>query len=89
MKSISNKTHRPIRVPLSGGKFLYLGPGKTGQIADTAAERPAVKKMIEAGDIEIRDAGVGHASGEEQGAAGHAATHGHAPNTLLRPKGDR
>ena len=89
MKSISNKTHKPIKVPLPEGKFLHLGPGKTGQIADSAVERPAVKKLIEAGEIEVHAEGSGHAAGPDLGSTGHEATHGHVPNTLVRPKGDR
>ena len=89
MKTITNKTRKPIRVPLPGGKFLHLGPSRTGQIADAAAGRPAVKKMIEAGDLEVQAEGTSQTSGATQGAAGHAATHGHVPNTLFRPKGDR
>ena len=29
MKTITNKTHRPLSVPLPRGKTLFLGPGKT------------------------------------------------------------
>ena len=89
MKNVENKTHRPIKVPLPGGKFLHLGPGKTGQIADGAVDRPAIKKMVEAGEIEILAEEGGHAAGGGEGSAVHAATHGHVPNTMMRPKGDR
>ena len=44
MKTILNKTMRPIKVPLSGGKVLYLGPSRTGQVADRATE--AAKSAI-------------------------------------------
>ena len=45
MKTISNKTPKPISVPLPRGKKLHLGPGKTGQIASNASEHPPLKKL--------------------------------------------
>lgn len=50
---ITNKTRKPLSVPLPGGKKLFLGPGKSGQIAPKAAEHPAVKALIEAGELEV------------------------------------
>ncbi|MFH1808249.1 MAG: hypothetical protein ABIJ09_05880 [Pseudomonadota bacterium] len=55
--NISNKTLRALSIPLRGGKKLHLGPGKIGQIDAKAAEYPALKKLIEAGDVEILDSG--------------------------------
>ena len=51
--TVSNKTHKPLSLPLPGGKILHLGPGKTGQITAKAAEDPRLKKLVEAGEIEI------------------------------------
>jgi hypothetical protein len=53
LKAISNKTHQPVRVPLPGGRTLRLGPGKTGEIAANAVDHPPLKKLLEAGTIEI------------------------------------
>lgn len=53
MKSVLNKTRRPIRIPLPGGKTLHLGLAARGQVPDEALDRPAIKKMIEAGEIEV------------------------------------
>jgi len=64
---ITNKTRKPISLPLPGGKKLFLGPGKTGQIAPKAAEHPPVAKLIEAGDLEVASGGGGRNSG-----GGHA-----------------
>lgn len=55
---ITNKTKMPLRVPLPTGKKLFLGPGKSGQITQTAAARPAVLKLVEAGDVEITEEGA-------------------------------
>ena len=54
---ILNKTRRPLSVPLPGGKKLFLGPGKCGQITAKAVDHPPLQAMIEAGDLEIADLG--------------------------------
>lgn len=89
MKTVVNKTHRPIQIHLHGGKILHLGPSKTGQISDQAAEQDTVRKLVRAGDIEIQ--GEGEASHDEGtgGAPAHEATHGHPPTTVVLPKGNR
>lgn len=88
MTSVVNKTRKSIRIPLPGGKSLFLGPGKTGQIADRAAEAPAVKKLIEAGEIEVQSEGS-QAVSSTRGGTGKASSHGHAPKTMPRSSGDR
>ena len=89
MKIISNRTRKPIKIPLPGGKFLYLGPLKTGQIADHTADRPAVRKLVEAGEIEILGEGDHVQGGVQNSAAAHGDTRGHPQQTLIRPKGNR
>ena len=89
MKIISNKTRKPIKIGLGGGKFLHLGPLKTGQIADHEADRPAIQKLVEAGEIEILGEG-GHAEGGgDSGPAPQESRQGHPQNTLQRPRGNR
>jgi len=51
---IKNVTSKPLRVPLAGGKRLFLSPGGKGQIAPKAAEHPPVKALIDAGELEIQ-----------------------------------
>jgi len=53
MPVVTNKTQRPLSVPLPDGKTLHLGPGKTGQISAKAVEDPRFKKLVEAGEIEV------------------------------------
>jgi hypothetical protein len=90
MKTIANKTHRPLKIRLHGGKLLHLGPGKSGQIADDAAGELPVRRLIDSGEVEIVGEGASHASsGAGQPSPGHKANHGHAPNTMVLPKGDR
>ena len=49
---ITNRTRKPISLPLPGGKKLFLGPGKTGQVTAKALEYKPLIKLIEAGDVE-------------------------------------
>jgi hypothetical protein len=58
VKTVTNKTSAPIKITLPGGKALRLGPGKSGQIRDNASDSASVKRMVEAGTIEIRDEGA-------------------------------
>jgi hypothetical protein len=53
MATITNKTCRPLSVPLPGGKKLRLGPLKSGEISAKAVDHPPVQKLIEAGEVEI------------------------------------
>jgi|TARA_S200000501_G_scaffold285008_1_gene269321 hypothetical protein len=52
LMDIINKTKKPLKIPLPGGKKLFLGPGKTGQVNAKALKHPPLLKLIEAGDIE-------------------------------------
>jgi len=51
MKKVINKAHRPLKIRLSRGKTLHLGPLKEGQIAAGDVERDSVKKLVESGDL--------------------------------------
>lgn len=55
MKAIVNKTHDPLKIPLPKGKFLHLGPLKSGHISDHDDDHPPLQKLVEAGQIEIFD----------------------------------
>ncbi len=89
MKTVVNKTRKPLKIHLPGGKTLHLGPMKCGQISDQAAEEDSVRKLVKAGEIDIL--GEGAQAPAAGGAAGsvHEATHGHPPTTVVLPKGNR
>ncbi len=53
MATITNKTRKPLSIPLPGGKKLRLGPLKSGEISPKAVDHPPLKKLIEAGEVEI------------------------------------
>lgn len=88
VKTIKNKTNKPIRVPLPRGKVVHLGPAKSGQITTEAAEHPGLKKMIEAGDIELMDDVTAASEGGGSASRGHGAE-GHGGGGVHRRSGDR
>jgi len=77
MKSVTNKTNAPLKVPLPRNKWLRLGPGRSGQVSDEGAGRPALVKMAEAGMIEVSEAdstmGKGGGRGGAFGKGGRSA----------------
>lgn len=78
MKTVTNKTKKPLKIRLPGGKTLFLGATRRAQIRDDALEHPPVKKLLEAGEIEVTDdAGVKHSSGLGAGLS-EGQTHGAA-----------
>lgn len=88
MKTITNKTHRPLRVPLPQGKVLHLGPSQTGEIADSAEDHPPLKAMIDGGEVEVRQGGQ-HDDPSAAGGAAHSSTQGHPPGKVVHRRGDR
>jgi hypothetical protein len=89
MKTISNKTQKPISVPLPRGKKLHLGPGKTGQIASNASDHPPLKKLIDDGQIEIVAEGPEATEGAGSGKASRTWMPGHGSSSVSRRSGDR
>lgn len=63
MKTITNKTRKPMKVRLPGGKTLFLGATRQASVRDDALDHPPVKKLIEAGDLEVFDASNPKAGG--------------------------
>ncbi|MFT4648697.1 MAG: hypothetical protein ACI87O_003249 [Planctomycetota bacterium] len=86
---ISNKTHRPLRVPLPGGKKLHLAANGKAKIMPKAAEHPAVLKLIEEGVVEIIDLGKGRSSKGEAGASGVGGSQRGPSSGGMRQSGDR
>ena len=89
MKTIMNKTQKPLSIPLPRGKTLHLGPGKTGQIASPASDHPPVKKLIDAGEIEVVAESSGPAEGGGGGKSGRPWAPGHTSGSAGRRGGDR
>ena len=89
MKTVRNKTHRPLRVHLSRGKTLHLGPLKEGQISAHDEEAGGVQRLVQAGELEIVGEGAHGPEAATPAAAGHADTLGHHPGTSVPKRGDR
>ncbi len=88
MKTIRNRTHRPIKVPLPQGRTLHLGPRQTGEISVHAVDHEGVRRLVEAGTIEIVGEGA-VAPPSEEGTKGQESTHGHHPPTSVKVSGNR
>jgi len=86
---ITNKSGRPLNVPLPGGKKLFLGPGKAGQVNTKALGHPPLAKLIEAGDLETADGGARRAEGGGGKATGAVAGSGRKGTGAMRQSGDR
>ena len=85
---ITNKTKKPLSVPLPAGKKLFLSPGKSGQITRAAAARPAVVKLVEAGDVEISEEGAQRQGGGSSG-SGVSGVSRHGGSGAMRQSGDK
>jgi hypothetical protein len=89
MTAISNKTQKPLCVTLPGGKTLHLGPGKTGQISTKAVEDPQIKKLVDAGEIEVVGEDARPTAGPGGGKRGRPFMVGHSSGGGIRRSGDR
>ena len=85
---ISNKTKKPLSVPLPAGKKLFRSPGKSGQITAKAAASPAVVALVEAGEVEISEEGAKRQSGAGSGSSVSSAPR-HGGSGAMRQSGDK
>lgn len=88
MPTLTNKTRRPLVVPLPGGKKLRLGPLKTAEVSPKALEHGPVKALIEAGEIEASAANT-RSSGSGGGAGRIQPSDGPRSSGTIRHVGDR
>ena len=89
MKTIVNRTRRPLKIKLSQGRVLRLGPSKEGQIATHDAERESVQRLVEADEVEIIDEGSRGTGRGSKGPAGMAQSQGHHRQFSGSKRGDR
>ena len=89
MKTVRNKTHRPLRIHLAQDRVLHLGPDKDGQIATHDIERPGVMRLVESGQLEILGEGASVAAAGPESGHVHTDTHGHHPDVRVTNRGDR
>ena len=88
MMTIQNQTARFLRIPLSRGKVLRLGPRKEGQISVQDAERESVTSLVEDGTIKVMGVGPQASSASPANPASRTNVHGHHPRVAGR-RGDR
>jgi hypothetical protein len=87
---ILNKSRKPLAVPLPGGRRLFLGPGKSGQVTPKALEHPPLAKLVESGDLEVTGEGSAHPKpGGAGGKAGPMGGERHGGPGAKRQSGDR
>jgi hypothetical protein len=89
MKTIINKARRPIKISLPGGKTLHLGLAGRGQVPDDVLDRPAFKKLLEAGEIEVLGEEDRSVVADEKSTRIRQSTHGHPALRNISRKGDR
>lgn len=89
MRAVTNKTNKPLAVPLPRGKILRLGPHKTGQISSDDIEHAPLKKLVDAGELEIHEEGHSPTQGGGGTRVAPSATQGSTPTTGGRRSGDR
>ena len=89
MKTVRNKTHRPLTIRLSRGRVLRLGPRKEGQIATGDAEQKSLKKLVANSDVEIFDEAPGWVSTADTHPGGRSKTQRQRQNYSVMKRGDR
>jgi hypothetical protein len=89
MTAVCNKTRRPLSIPLPGGKTLHLGPGKTAQVSAKAVESQQLKKLVDAGEIEVVDEDAQPNAAPGGGKRRRTSTYGSATGSGIRRSGDR
>ncbi len=87
LPTIKNTTKKSLNVPLPGGKRLFLGPGKEGEIRARAAEHPPVAALVEAGELEIVP-DAGKSGGTGGGGRRRGGGRGRNPATEVFKSGD-
>lgn len=88
MITILNQTSRFLRIHLSRGKVLRLGPRKEGQISTQDADGDTVKQLVADGSVRIVGEGPQAASAPANPAA-RTDVHGHHPRLSGVRRGDR
>ena len=89
MKTVINRTHGPLKVPLPRGKKLHLGPNQSGQISHNDVDHEPLQRLVSNGELEVMDEKSQAHMEHEQAKSEHASTQGHHPPTSARPSGDR
>lgn len=89
MITILNQTPKFLRIRLSRGKVLRLGPRKEGQISTRDADGDTVKRLVADGEVKIMGAGPQAGAATPANPAARTDVHGHHPRLSGGRRGDR
>ena len=89
MITILNQTSRFLRITLSQGKVLRLGPRKEGQVSTQDAERETITQLVADGAIKILGVGPQAGSSTASNPALRTGVQGHQPRVGGGRRGDR
>ena len=89
MITILNQTSRFLRIHLSRGKVLRLGPRKEGQISTQDAAGDTVKQLVADGAVKIMGQGPQAGASAPANPAARTDVHGHHPRLSGGRRGDR
>jgi hypothetical protein len=84
MPAVTNKTKKPLIIPLPGGKTLHLGPGKTGQVAANAVETTSLKNLVAAGEVELVGEDSHYGAGASAGKRGRGSGYSQSTGGIRR-----
>jgi len=86
---VTNKSKKPLMLPLPGSKKLFLGPGRTGQVSPKALEHPPLAKLIESGDVVAADGEHKDAQGGTSASGSSTGFFQGGSSGAMRQSGDR
>ena len=89
MITILNQTSRFLRIELSRGKVLRLGPRKEGQISTQDAARDSIRLLVSDGAIKITGEGPRVGSSAAMNPSMRRNVRGHHPRLSGGRRGDR
>ena len=89
MITILNQTPRFLRIILSRGKVLRLGPRKEGQISTQDSDRDSITQLVADGAIKIMGVGPQAGSSATANPAVRASVQGRHPRVSGGRRGDR
>ncbi len=89
IRSVINKARRPIKISLPGGKTLHLGLAGRGQVPDDVLDRPAFRKLVAAGEIELLGESDRSLAADQKSTRIGRSSPGHPAVRNVARKGDR
>ena len=89
MITILNQTSRFLRINLSRGKVLRLGPRKEGQVSTQDAERESITQLVADGTIKVMGVGPQAGSSASANPAMRTNAQSHQPRVTGGRRGDR